>query len=302
MIKVCDVSKKINQSEILKGVNFEVKKGSILALIGPNGAGKTSLIKILTGIWKTDKGFITINDEQIFENADVKTKIGYVPDFSHYYDTFKVKEMIEFYRLAYKGFNISRLEELNRNFQLDAKKRVRELSKGNKTKLSLMLNLCIMPEVLILDEPTSGLDPVAKKRFLEVLIDDVAERGTTVVVSSHNMVDIEKICDSMVVMDRGNINFNGNLDDLKKKVKKLQIIFEYGAPEHILKSREICEINKIGSIYYITTRDYSHEFEEKIKACGITLMEEIDINLEEICVNLFGVEGVYENREQSIAL
>ncbi len=302
MIEICNVSKEIDSLKILNDVSFTVTKGSITALIGPNGAGKTSLIKTITGIWLPDKGHVTVNGHQVYENPEVKAMMGYVPDSSHYYDSFKVKEIIDMYKYSYKDFNPKRFEELNSIFQISSSNRIRELSKGNKTRLSIMLNLCIMPQVLILDEPTSGLDPVAKKQFWDVLIDEVASRQTSVIISSHNLVDIEKVCDSIVLMDRGRITYEGNLDDLKRRVKKLQIVFNGEPPEALIKSKDVSSVSNIGSIYYITVKDYSKAFEEKVKSFGITLMEEIDITLEEIFVSIYGGEGTYANSEQSIAI
>ncbi|KNY29247.1 ABC transporter ATP-binding protein [Pseudobacteroides cellulosolvens] len=302
MIEICNVSKAIDDSDILKDVSFTVNKGSITALIGPNGAGKTSLIKTITGIWLPDKGNITVDKKPVYENPEVKAKIGYVPDSNHYYDSFKVKEIINMYKYLYKDFNLKRFEELNSIFQISISKRIRELSKGNKTRLSIMLNLCIMPQVLILDEPTSGLDPVAKKQFWDVLIDEVASRQTSVIISSHNLVDIEKVCDSIVLMDRGSITYKGDLDDLKRRVKKLQIVFIGEPPEALIKSKEVCSVSKIGSIYYITVKDSSKAFEEQVRSFGITLMEEIDITLEEIFVSIYGGEGTYAISEQSITI
>ncbi|HEY9061004.1 MAG TPA: ABC transporter ATP-binding protein [Pseudobacteroides sp.] len=301
MIEICNVSKKIHSREILKDVSFTVKKGSITVLIGPNGAGKTSLLKTVTGIWLPDKGYVTVNGQQVYENPDIKAKMGFVPDSSHYYETFKVREILEMYKFSYSEFDLKRYEGLNRTFQISLDKRIRELSKGNKTRLSIMLNLCTMPYVLVLDEPTSGLDPVAKKQFWQVLIDDVAERQTSVIISSHNLVDMEKVCDSIVLMDKGSITYKGDLDDLKRTVKKLQVVFSTECPEAVLKSKDVCSVNKIGSIYYLTVKNYSDAFEKMIKSCGISMIEEIDITLEEIFVSIYGGEGFHEG-EQSIAL
>ncbi len=294
MIEVCGVCKRIEDSGILNGISFHVQKGSIFGLIGPNGAGKTSLIKTITGVWRPDKGSISINGCDILKSPAVKETLGYVPEQSHYYDSFRVREMTVFYKLAYKNFSDKRFEEVNRILGIPLSKRVRELSKGTKAKLSLLLNLSILPEVLILDEPTSGLDPIAKRRFMEIILDDVAERKTTLLISTHNLGDVEKVCDNIAVIDKGEIRFSGTVDDMKHKVRKLQVVFSGGMPEDILKRKDILHISSMGSVYHIVTEKYSEELEKYIRKSGATLVEEMSLSLEEIFIYSLGGGDINE--------
>ncbi|MFZ5988969.1 MAG: ABC transporter ATP-binding protein [Bacillota bacterium] len=242
LIEVCEVHKSIEQNKILNSINLNVKKGSIFGLIGPNGAGKTSLIKILTGIWEPDEGLVRFKGSDVFENVRIKESIGYVPDLCHYYDSFRVKEIIRFYKLAYKRFSEERFQELNKLFQVSTNKRISGLSKGTKAKLMFMLSLSIMPEYLILDEPTSGLDPIAKRRFMETLLDEVSERGTTVLISTHNLADVEQICDSIAVISSGGIKFHGTVDEIKHKVRKLQVVFKDCIPKGLADMEDILSV------------------------------------------------------------
>ncbi len=294
MIEVKGVNKRIGETEILKSINLNIQKGSILGLIGPNGAGKTSLIKTITGIWKPDKGSVTFKGLDIFSNPEVKENLGYVPDQCHYYASYRISEMLMFYKLAYKNFSQAKFKELNKIFEIPMSKRVRELSKGTKAKLSLLLNLSILPEVLILDEPTSGLDPVAKRTFTELILDDAAERKTTVLISSHNLGDLEKICENIAVIDKGEIKFFDTLDSIKKKVRKFQVVFKNGIPKDILKSEEFLNVSNIGSVLYIVTNKFSKSLEEKLISSGASLIEEINLNLEEIFIYSFGGEYSHE--------
>ncbi len=287
MINVCGVYKEIEGTKILKDINLSIKKGTILGLIGPNGAGKTTLIKILTGIWQADEGSVTYNDSSIFDNKEVKRNIGYVPDFCHYYENFKVKELIEFYKLAYVRFDEKRFDELNNLLEISKAKRVSSLSKGTKAKLMLALNLSINPEYLILDEPTSGLDPIAKRKFVEIILDEVSERNTTVLISTHNLADVEQICDSIAIINSGQIKYNGTVDDIKQKVTKLQVVFLNGFSREAFGD-EILDVKNVGSVYYIVTKEHSKEFEEKLRANGATLVEEVDLSLEEIFIYSYG--------------
>ncbi|OPZ94439.1 MAG: ABC transporter ATP-binding protein YtrB [Firmicutes bacterium ADurb.Bin419] len=287
MIEICGVHKEIDENQILKDINLSIKEGSILGLIGPNGAGKTTLIKILTGVWQADNGKVTFNNSPVFDNKEIKRKIGYVPDFCHYYENFKVRDLIKFYKLAYDKFDEKRFDELNNGFEISKAKRVNCLSKGTKAKLMLALSLSINPEYLILDEPTSGLDPIAKRKFVELILEEVAERKTTVLISTHNLADVEQICDSIAIINSGEIKYNGTIDDIKQKVTKLQVVFPNGFSKDAF-GEEIVDLKNVGSIYYIITKKYSKEFEEKLKACGATLVEEVDLSLEEIFVYSYG--------------
>lgn len=294
MIEVNEVYKRIGEADILKSISLHVQKGSILGLIGPNGAGKTSLIKTITGIWKPDKGMVSFKGLDIFTNPEVKEHLGFVPDQCHYYDSYRVSEMAMFYKLAYKNFSQSRFEEINKVLEIPLSKRIRELSKGTKAKLSLLLNLSILPEVLILDEPTSGLDPVAKRIFTELILDDASERKTTVLISSHNLGDLEKICENIAVIDKGEIRFFGTLDNIKQKIRKFQVVFKDGIPQEILKCKEFLNVSNIGSVLYVVTDDFSKSLEEKLKSSGASLIEEINLNLEEIFIYSFGGEYLHE--------
>lgn len=287
MINICGVFKQIDNTKILKDVNLSIKEGTILGLIGPNGAGKTTLIKILTGIWQADKGSVMYKDSPVFDNKEVKGRIGYVPDFCNYYENFRVKEIIEFFELAYDKFDEKRFDELNNMLEISKMKRISSLSKGNKAKLMIALSLSIRPEYLVLDEPTSGLDPVAKRRFVEIILDEVSESNTTVLISTHNLADVEQICDSIAIINSGEIKYDGTVDDIKKKVTKLQAVFPKGFSKEAF-GEGILDVKNVGSIYYIITKEYSERFGEKLRACGATMVEEIDLSLEEIFIYSYG--------------
>ena len=287
MINVCGVCKEIEGTKILKDINLNIKEGTILGLIGPNGAGKTTLIKILTGVWQEDSGTVKYDDMPVFDNKEVKKRIGYVPDFCNYYESFKVKEIIDFYQLAYDKFDEKRFDEINSTLQISKSKRISSLSKGNKAKLMLALSLSIYPDFLIMDEPTSGLDPVAKRKFVEIILDEVSGRNTTVLISTHNLADVEQICDSIAIISSGEIQYDGSVDDIKQKVTKLQVIFKNGFTREAF-GEEILEIKNVGSVYYIIIKDYSEKFEEKLRQHGASMVEEVDLSLEEIFVYSYG--------------
>ncbi|MBR3575807.1 MAG: ATP-binding cassette domain-containing protein, partial [Clostridia bacterium] len=195
MIKVNGVTKKFGSFKALDEINMNVKKGSIYGLVGANGAGKTTLINHLTGALKPDKGEIYINGEEVFENKELKQKVLSIADDWYFYGSYSLKEMAAFYENMYKSFSRERYEKLGEKLISDEKTQLRRLSKGMKKQAAFRLVLSCMPEVLILDEPLDGLDPVMRKQILNVIINDVAERQMTVLVSSHNLRELEDICD-----------------------------------------------------------------------------------------------------------
>ena len=295
MIEIYEVNKKLGDKQILKDVKIKIDKGSIFGLIGPNGAGKTTLIRCLTGIYKVDKGNVQVNGQEVFDNSSVKKIIGYVADDNSYLSTFKVKEMIKFYELSYESFSRERFNELNKIFQISEKTTIKKLSKGMKMRLSIMLNLSIMPEVLILDEPTSGLDPIIKKKVLSLLMEDAAERGTTVFISSHNLSDLERICDSVAIMNRGEIKYCNSIEDMKRNIRKIQVVFKENAPVDLASWKEIISVSQIGRVYNIITKEYTEELKSKLSGENIVFAEEIDLSLEDMFIySIEGEEGYEE--------
>lgn len=294
VIAVKNLNKKLGSSEVLKNVSIEVQKGSIFGLIGPNGAGKTTLIKCLTGIYKADSGEITVNGDKVFENTEVKKKIGYVADSNDFFDYLSVKTVVKFYKMAYESFSLERFNEINKLFKIPEDRLVRKLSKGMKTKLAIMLNLSIMPKVLVLDEPTSGLDPIAKRQVINILLEEVGERRTTIFISSHNLGELERICDKVAILFNGEITYENSVDEMKKNIKKIQAAFKDKVPENLNDWKEVMYVEKIGRVYNIITKQYNADFKDKLNKCGILFSEEIDMSLEDMFIYSVGGDARYE--------
>ena len=286
MIDIKNVSKRIDNKYILRNINLHIKKGSIFGIIGENGAGKTTLIKCLTGIYKVNEGNILIDGEEIFDNNRLKQKIGYVSDENQYFSSFKVKELLKFYKLAYKDFSEDRFNELNKTLKISPVKRIRELSKGMKMRVSLLLNLSINPDILILDEPTSGLDPVIKKEIMSIILDEVASRGVTVFISSHHLDHIERICDNVAIIKNGEIKLMSSMEEAKNSMKKLQVVFKDVADknEELSSLQGVIKIETIGRVKYIITRNYTKDFEKKLYDLGADFIETVDMSLEDMFI------------------
>ncbi|NFA61049.1 ABC transporter ATP-binding protein [Clostridium sporogenes] len=296
MINISNVSKMLGDKKALDDINLNIEKGSIFGIIGENGAGKTTLIKCMLGVYKQDKGEIKIAGEPVFENTLIKNKIGYVAAEVQYYSSFKVKELIKLYALTYTTFSYERFKELNKIFKIPENKRIRELSKGMKMRVSLMLNLSIYPEILILDEPTSGLDPIIKRKLINILLEEVSERNTTIFIASHHLDDLERICDCVAIIEKGKIKYTNNIEDMKKYIKKLQVLFkDENKIDEIKTWDEIMTVENIGRINYLITNNYSDELQEKLLKSGAEFVEEIDLSLEDMFI--YSVEGGKENEK-----
>ncbi|MBC8059946.1 MAG: ABC transporter ATP-binding protein [Clostridiaceae bacterium] len=286
MINIKNVSKRIDDKYILKNVNLHVNKGSIFGIIGENGAGKTTLIKCLTGIYRVNEGNILINSEEVFDNNRVKQKIGYVSDENQYFSSFKVKELLKFYKKTYFDFSEDRFHEINKNFKIPVERRIRELSKGMKMRISILLNLSINPDILILDEPTSGLDPIVKKEIMSIIVDEVASRGVTVFISSHHLDHIERICDNIAILKNGQVELTSSMEEVKNSIKKLQVVFKDrdGVDEKLSSLREVIKVEPIGRVNYIITKNHTKDFEKKLYDLGAEFIELVDMSLEDLFI------------------
>lgn len=284
MIHINNATKIFGDFTAISDINLNIKKGTIFGLIGENGAGKTTLIQCMTGIYKPDKGDITINGEQVYENPVVKERIGYVADQNQYFPFFKVKEMVEFYKRTYSSFSTEKFNHYNTIFRLDENKRVRQLSKGMQMRLSLMLNLAIRPDVLILDEPTSGLDAIAKNQVLDILLQEVADHQLTIFISSHHLGELERICDEIALIHKGQITYQSTLDEMKENIKKLQVVFDQDAPADLNTWKDVRVAEKVGRVYYIITEKYSQDLEDRLYQSGARFIEQINLSLEEIFI------------------
>lgn len=284
MIKIRGVNKKFNDFLALEDINVDIKKGTIHGIIGENGAGKTTLLQMLAGVYSVDEGEILIDGKSIYENNEVKQTIGYVADRNQYFKNYKVSEMRDFYDGIYKSFSKGKFHEYNKVFKLDIDKKIKQLSKGMQMRLALMLNLSISPDLLILDEPTSGLDAIVKKELLDILIDEINERNTTIVISSHHIGELEKICDEVTILNKGKVKYASNIDEIKKDVKKLQVVFNDDVGEKLNMLDNIINIEKIGSVYYIVTDKYGEKIVNDLNNIGAQFIENVGITLEEIFI------------------
>ncbi len=296
MFKVEHVSKSIGGKKILEDISMEIKPGMIHGIIGENGAGKSTLIQCLVGIYKQDEGSIQLDEQGIYENNISKMKIGYVADRNQYFKHYKVSQMVTLFKEVYPNFSEEKFHTYNETLKLTLNTKVKNLSKGMQMRLALMLNLAARPELLVLDEPTSGLDALAKKQVLDFIIEETEKEQMMVVISSHHLSEIEQICDEITMLSHGKIIYQSSVEELKQRVRKLQVVFKDKAPDNLDKWQEVLKIEHIGSVYYIVTNEYSKALEDKLNEAGAFLIETIGLNLEEVFIYTSLSEKVQEKQ------
>lgn len=282
MIQAQDVSKSYESSPVIKNINLELKQGSIFGLIGANGAGKTTLIKTLCGIFAPDTGHVRLHDKDVYKDSDIRQSIAYVPDNITFYNSFTVKDMKDFYKNIYKNWDEDRYKTLREVFTFDEKKRIKHLSKGMKTQLLLLIALSCKPDVILMDEPTSGLDPFIRKEVLNLIVQDVSSRSTSVLISTHNASELEQICDTVGFINKGEMKLQQDMDNLKTSYKKIQIAFKDEMSEEFKKEFKPHISKKHGKIYEIIVNMDYEVFESNVKKYQPLFVEHIDMTLEEI--------------------
>jgi len=291
MIEVKNVTKYFDDFKVLDNLSLNVKKGAIYGLIGPNGAGKTTIINHINGVLKPEKGEITINGEAVYENEKIKEKVLSIADDWFFYATYTIKQMASFYASVYPDFSFERYEAIKKIFKLDEKRQIRKLSKGMRKQVAFWLVLSAMPEVLILDEPLDGLDPVMRKQVLNLVISDVVEREMTVLVSSHNLRELEDICEWVGIIHKGKMIIEKPLDDIKGSVHKYQTVIDDECAEKLSSDENVIHISKTGAVYNVIMRGEAEETYEKMKKLSPMLCEKLSLTLEEVFIYELGGLG-----------
>lgn len=284
MIEVNNVSFEIDGRTILNDINLKIPEGKIYGIIGPNGVGKTTLLRCLTGIYQTTKGLVKYDGEDVYDNPKVKEVIGYVADENIMHPNFRVKDLIKFYKYSYTKFDEKKFKELNEIFKIPERKFIFQLSKGMKMRLSIMLAFSIHAKYLILDEPTSGLDAILKNKLLKIFADEVYDNNTTIIISSHHLNELERICDDVAILDNGSISYENSLENMKNKIKKIQIAFDEPVYEEDLNLKGIFKISKVGRVFTIITDEYDDEFIKGLNKFKPLFIEEVDLSLEDIFI------------------
>ena len=282
MLEMKHVTKIFDGFKALDDLNLTVPKGAIYGLVGPNGAGKSTAIRILTGVYRPTEGSVSMENAPIYENSAVKTRIGYIPDDIFYFPSATLEDMRKFYRGIYPSFDDQLFERLYEIFNLPRKSPIRRFSKGMQKQAAFHLAICCRPDVLILDEPVDGLDPVMRRQVWSLILSDVAQHETTVLISSHNLRELEDICDHVGIMDHGKMLLERSLADMQGNIVKLQIVGDI--PEGL----DILHESASGRLQTIIVRGTAQQVETAVKAVDPTYYDILPLSLEEIFIYELG--------------
>ena len=282
MLEMKNVTKTFGKFKALDDLSMTVPKGSVYGLVGPNGAGKSTAIRLMTGIYRPDSGEITLEGMPVYENPVTKIRMGYIPDDIFYFPSASMDEMKNFYKGVYPQFDEALYEKLFEVFRLPRKGQIRRFSKGMQKQAAFHLTLCCHPEVLILDEPVDGLDPVMRRQVLSLILSDVASNGTTVLISSHNLRELEDVCDHVGIMDHGKMLLERSLQDMQGATHKLQLVGEI--PEGL----DVLHESQAGRLKTLVVRGDAQEITRKVGATDPTYFDVLPLSLEEIFIYELG--------------
>lgn len=290
MIQVNNLIKEFDGFRALNGANMHVKKGAIYGLVGPNGAGKSTLLRHLTGVYRQDAGEVLVNGEPVFENSRVKSTIAYIPDELFYFLQADTMEMMKYYEGLYPTFDREMFFMLADYFPtVDVKRNIRKLSKGMQKQVAFWLAICCKPQILILDEPVDGLDPVIRRQIWGILMSEVAENEMTVVVSSHNLRELEDVCDHVGIMNQGQTIIERSLSQLQGSISKIQIACPSGEPR-IMEAYEVLHKSNIGHVHTWIVKGEPSHITEAIQLANkdTTIVDILPLTLEEIFIYEMG--------------
>ena len=290
MLEAKHVVKTFDGFRALDGLTMTVPTGAVYGLVGPNGAGKSTIIRHLAGIYRQDSGEVLLDGQPVYEDPAVKRRMTVIGDDWYYFPQANIREMAHFFAGLYPAFSWERYEKLKQVFPLDEKMMLRRMSKGMQKQAAFWLTVCCMPEYLILDEPVDGLDPVMRRQVWSLLLGDVAERGTTVLVSSHNLRELEDVCDHVGILSHGKIALERSLSELQGGTVKLQIAFRTPEPPELPADLQVLHRSSMGRVYTYILRGTAEDILNRFAVYEPLLAEALPLSLEEIFIYEMGGE------------
>ena len=282
MLEMKNVTKSFGNFKALEDLTLTVPRGAVYGLVGPNGAGKSTAIRHLTGVYRPDCGEVLMEGQKIYENNALKARIGHIPDDIFFYPAATLEEMRKFYKGMYPKFDDALFTRLNEVFNLPPKSPIRRFSKGMQKQAAFQLTISSRPDVMILDEPVDGLDPVMRRQVWSLILSDVAQYETTVLVSSHNLRELEDVCDHVGIMDHGKMLLERSLADMQGATCKLQIVGEVPQGLNILHE------SNSGRLKTLVVRGSTEETVALAQAAGPVYFDVLPLSLEEIFIYELG--------------
>ncbi|MDR2087792.1 MAG: ABC transporter ATP-binding protein [Clostridiales Family XIII bacterium] len=289
MIEVINLDKRFDKVQALSSLNLRVKKGSIYGLVGTNGSGKTTALKHITGILRADAGTVRIEDVDVYENLKIKECIGFIPDDLYFFNMYNLRDSARFHSRIYPHWNWDVYRRTLADFELDEKRRLSKFSKGMQKQAAFVLTLSAGPDYLILDEPIDGLDPLVRKLVWRHIVGGVADRGMTVLVSSHNLREMEGVCDAIGILSKGSMLIERDLDELKSDIHKVQVAFAADAPrENLYEGLNVLHAESRGAVDLLIVRNPKDAVEAVIRRQSPLIFDLLPLTLEEIFIYEIG--------------
>lgn len=292
MIEVTSISKSFGDIKAISDITTSIQEGSVFGLVGTNGAGKSTFMRIISGILKADKGSVKIDSMDIYENIDAKKLICFIPDTPFYFANSTIKDMMEYYKIIYPSFAEFRFIELIDKFGLDMKRKINTFSKGMKKQVSVLLGVCANTKYLLCDETFDGLDPVMRQAVKSIFASEILNREFTPIIASHNLRELEDICDHVGLLHEGGILLSRDLEDMRFEIHKLQYVLQNPtAEEQLLREVEVMQYEKRGSLVTLTVRGKKEEILTRIAGKKPLFYEILPLSLEEIFISETEVAG-----------
>lgn len=284
MIEIKKVSKVFEKIEAVKDVSLIIRPQNVFGMLGTNGAGKSTLLRMMAGVLKPDSGEILIDGQNVWDNPDAKKKCFYISDDQFFFPNATAKDMEKFYSKYYLGFQSGKFEDLLERFGLDGDRKIQTYSKGMKKQLSIILGLCVNVPYLFCDETFDGLDPVMRQGVKSIFAKEIDERGLTPIIASHNLRELEDICDHIGLLHAGGVLLSKDLEDLKCNIHKVQCVFQENEKISLYKLFDILKLNQRGRLISMTVRGDEEETLGKLKELNTVYEEVLPLSLEEIFI------------------
>ena len=282
MLELQNITKTFGNFKALDDLSMHIPKGAVYGLVGPNGAGKSTAIRCALGVYRPDSGSVLLEGQPVYENPEAKVRIASIPDDIFYYPSATLEDMRKFYRGVYPNFDDRLFDRLYEAFQLPKNGQIRRFSKGMQKQAAFHLSICTRPDMLILDEPVDGLDPVMRRQVWSLILSEVAQRETTVLISSHNLRELEDICDHVGIMDHGKMLLERSLADMQGSTVKLQVVGP--TPTDL----EVLHESSSGRLKTLVVRGFADEVEAKVKTLNPAYYDILPLSLEEIFIYELG--------------
>lgn len=291
MIKADNLTKRFQGVTAVDHIHAEIQDGTVFGLIGTNGAGKSTFLRMAAGILKPDEGTITLDGEAVFEDTRVKARCFYIPDEPYFLGNGTADDMKTFYQGIYPNFDTDRFGKLLKSFELDGRRKIQTFSKGMKKQLAVLLGICAGTDYLFCDETFDGLDPVMRQTVKSLFANDIEERNLTPVIASHNLRELEDICDHVGLLHRGGMLLSKDLDDMKMNIHKIQCVLPAGLDRTNLQDLDIMTVEQRGSLLTLTVRGQKEEIQARMQSYHPVFFEMIPLSLEEIFISETEVAG-----------